>query len=842
MGLSTKQLGRLSELLDEALPLARAERRAWLESLSSEDAPLIAALREALLADEPDTGALRKLAQLPALSPSASGDASTTERRAGERLGAYELLQPLGAGGMAEVWLARRADGVFERQVALKIPRLSHLPAEMVERFARECKILATLECPGVARLYDAGVSESGIPYIAMEYVPGQPLIAWCDSHGADLRVRVQLFVQVLDAVRQAHAQGIIHRDLKPSNILVTGGGEVRLLDFGVARLLQADEETGSLTRVYGRALTPEYASPELLRGKTVDVRSDIYSLGAVLHELLTGARPGEAPSQGTPKPGLTAALHGIVTMAMAADPAHRYPDAASFAAALRRAVNESEVSPARRFRFRVLIMGAAAGILLIGAAAFYRFRSTPADPLPGAALAPQESAATIAVLPFVDLSEGKDHGYLSDGLAEELIDLLTKVPELRVTARASSFAFRDQQVPMASIAEQLNVANVLEGSVRTSGNRLKFTVQLVQARYGTVIWSETYDREMKEIFEIQENVAAAVVDALKLRLLAGNAVFSGRRTSSVEAYTEYLLGRQYRDGFSLERQQHARAAFERAVRLDPSFAAAHAGIALAAADIGSMTMTAAPYELAIVEAELAMGLAPRLVEAYVARAHVRMDRDWDYAGARSDLEFASSVDPNNLELMQIYAAYWLNTGNLKKALELQRRNIARNPISSTAWDWLGVMLASARDYPGARLAYERAEQLSPYSDYRLLLRTLVELYSGNREEALRLARSNSDVERRDYAIALVESARGGSAEGEAALQRLITNFPNRCAAQIAYIYAMRGDDEQAFAWLDKAIALRDPGLKGIRNRPEFDKFKGDPRFMRALQLMDVAG
>jgi len=832
------QLGRLSELLDHALPLSREERRAWLDSLSSEDAPLVLALRAALLAQESDAEAFRGLDHLPAMG--ASSDDSATERRVGERLGAYQLLQPLGAGGMAEVWLARRADGVFERQVALKIPRLRHLPAEMVERFARECRILATLECPGVARLYDAGVGAGGIPYIAMEYVPGEPLITWCDSRSLAIRARVHLFLQVLDAVSQAHAHGIIHRDLKPSNILVTSQGEVRLLDFGVASLLQAETNPRSLTRIYGRALTPEYASPELLRGEPADVRSDIYSLGAVLHELLTGARPGQKPSEDGKSLELSAELRGIVAKAMAAHPADRYPDAAMFAAALQR-VTENAAAPGRRSRVRYLVVGAAAALAgVIGMASLHWTRVAPDSGAPSGAATADGMPTTIAILPFVDLSEGKDHAYLSDGLAEELIDLLTKVPELRVTARASSFAFRDQRVPIATIARQLSVANVLEGSVRTSGNRLKFTVQLVRARDGTVIWSETYDRELEDIFEIQENVGAAVVDALKLRLLAANALSSERRTANVRAYTEYLLGRQYRDGISLERQQHAQAAFERAAVLDPSFAPAHAGIALAAADIGSMTMTAAPYDLALAEAERAIALAPRLVEAYVARAHVRMDRNWDYVGARADLDFASSVDPNNMELLQAYAAYLYINGKLAKALEIQRRNVARNPLASTAWDWLGVMLSDARDYPGARQAFERAEELSPYSDYRLLLRTLVEVYAGNHAEALRLARSNSEPDRRDYSLAMAAFSAGQTAEAFAALERLKSREPDLYSAQIAFIHAMQGDREQTYVWLDRAIALRDPGLKGMQNRPEFDKFKGDPRFERVLRLMNL--
>jgi TolB-like protein len=530
------------------------------------------------------------------------------------------------------------------------------------------------------------------------------------------------------------------------------------------------------------------------------------------------------------------------VVKAMAAAPADRYPDAATFAAALRRIESASTAAPAPKTRARYLVVGAGVALAaLIGLAFFQWFRSTAVPGMPADASAvTQSTVATIAVLPFVDLSAGKDHGYLSDGLAEELIDLLTKVPELRVTARASSFAFRDVRVPIATIAGQLNVANVLEGSVRTSGNRLKFTVQLVRARDGTVIWSETYDRELEDIFEIQENVAAAVVDALKLRLLAGHALSVDGRTASVGAYTEYLLGRQYRDGISLERQQHALAAFQRAATLDPNFAPAHAGIALAAADIGSMTMTAAPYDLALTEAELAMALAPRLVEAYVARAHVRMDRNWDYVGAKSDLDLASGIDPNNLELLQSYATYWWISGNVARALEIQRRNVARNPLASTAWDWLGKLLSDARDYQGARQAFDRAEQLSPYSDYRLLLRTLVELYTGNHGEALRLARSDPDGERRDYLVSMTAFSAGESAEARAALDRLKSRAPDRAAAQIAFIHAMHGDEEQTFVWLDRAIAARDPGLKGMQNRPEFDKFRGDPRFRRVLRLMNL--
>jgi serine/threonine protein kinase/Tfp pilus assembly protein PilF len=822
MGLSTQQMARLGELLDQALPLTPAARRTWLAGLPSEDLPLVQSLREALQADDPDVASIRSLDQPPPM----------TEHHAGERLGAYELQRPLGAGGMAEVWLARRADGAFERHVALKIPRLSNVPVEMAERFARECRILATLEFPGIARLYDAGIEDNRTPYIAMEYVQGEPLVAWCDSQGLEVRARIDLFLQVLDAVGYAHARGIVHRDLKPSNILVTGQGEVRLLDFGVASLLRADTEPRSLTRLYGRALTPEYASPESLRGGHADVRSDIYSLGAVLHELLTGTRPG-----GEAGADLSGALREVLAKALATSPADRYPDAAAFAAALRRVSGDAGF---RRTRTRYLIAGVAVTVAAIGAVSYYRMHAaTSSAPAASAATAPH-ATATIAVLPFADLSEKQDRGYLSDGLAEELIDLLTKIPELRVTARASSFALRGQPADISAIARQLNVANVLEGSVRASGSRLKISVQLARTSDGTVIWSETYDREMKDIFEIQEEVATAVVEALKLRLLSEHSLSAERRTANVRAFEEYLLGRQYRDGVSVERHQRAQAAFQRAVALDPSFAPAHAGLALAAADIGGATMQTAPFDLALSEAERAMALAPRLTEAYVARANVRMNRNWDFVGARADLDFAMSIDPNNMELLQAYGSFLWITGKLDEALEVQRRCVARNPLASKTWDWLGVMLMNARDFPAARKALQRSEELSPYSDYRLLLMTLVEIYAGNHEEALRLARTNSSPEHRDYTIAMAAFSLGRIAEARAARERLIARAPDQAASQIAVVYAWQGDDQQTFVWLDRAIAIRDPGLFGIQTRPGFDRFKGDPRFERVLRLMNV--
>jgi len=386
MKLSVSQTAQLSRLLDEALPLDAAGRRAWLEKQSAEYPDLAEALRKVLLPDDSLAAGFEMLAALPKLGGAMEAPALTTGNlHAGKRVGPYEMIRPLGAGGMAQVWLARRADGAFRREVALKLPALTHLRADLEQRFAQERDILASLEHPHIARFYDAGVDPNGLSYLALEYVHGEALTDYCDAHRLGTAARLKLFLQVLDAVQFAHTKHVIHRDLKPSNILVNESGDVQLLDFGVAKLLEAEEiDHTQLTGVHGRALTPDYASPELLRGEPVDARCDVYSLGVLLYELLTDVRPyalrnaasigllehaiamvevkkpstrplaDTAAARGTTPEKLARQLRGdldaIALKALAKDPARRYSSAAAIAQDLRRHLHTRpiEALPAR--------------------------------------------------------------------------------------------------------------------------------------------------------------------------------------------------------------------------------------------------------------------------------------------------------------------------------------------------------------------------------------------------------------------------------------------------------------------------------------------------------------
>jgi serine/threonine protein kinase/TolB-like protein len=642
MALSIPQMARMSQLLLEALALDEAGRRAWLDSLPPEQRDLAPALRDALLPEAAQAAQLRALMSLPKLgAPDEASAPAPSGLQPGTRVGPYELIRRLGVGGMAEVWLARRADGALKREVALKLPMRNRLQAGLEARFVRERDILATLEHPHIARLYDAGVDPQGLPYLAMEYVQGESLTGWSDAHRLGIPERLGLFLQVLEAVQYAHEKGVIHRDLKPSNILVTESGQVRLLDFGVARLLEAEEtDQPALTSIYGRALTPDYASPELLRGDPIDARSDLYSLGVLLFELLTDTRPYKLKSAASigaldqaiatlevKKPSmqlepsaaairnstlerlerqLRGDLDAIVLKALAKDPPQRYLSAAAMADDLRRYLQGRPIraQPARVvYRLRKFVLrnrtlvgvstvALAAIVATVGYALYRESRAevtvsaktlavVPATPSPAstvAAFAPP--AHSIAVLPFVNMSGDKGQEYFSDGLTEELLNSLSRITELQVAARTSAFSFKGKDTDIGTIARKLNVGAVLEGSVRRSAHTVRISAQLINAVTGFHLWSQTYDRNLGDILALQTEIANAVASALKLTLLgdvAAKIELGG--THDAAAFDAYLrASKAYRTQHDTKGVQTAIAEYSEAIRLDPGYALAFAG------------------------------------------------------------------------------------------------------------------------------------------------------------------------------------------------------------------------------------------------------------------------
>ena len=786
---------------------------------------------------------------------------------------------------MAEVWLARRADGAFKRDVALKLPLLTRRRKDLEQRFAHERDILASLEHPNIARFYDAGIDTEGLPYLSMEYVQGQTLMSWCDSQSLGIPERLALFLQVLDAVKYAHEKHVIHRDLKPSNILVAESGHVRLLDFGVAKMLQGEDawDQTQLSRVYGQALTPDYASPELLDGAPVDVRSDVYSLGMVLYELLTGARPYRLNSRAsiaslkeaaaatdiknpssqvsaeasvaraTTKDQLARKLRGdldaIVLKALAKAPIERYDSAASLAEDLQRYMRGAPVKarsspilyPVGKFlrRNRPTLWFAAMSVIAIVVAigADRLILSKRVDSAPPTALT--TPARSVAVLPFADMSENHDQEYFSDGLSEELIQLLTQVPNLQVPARTSSFYFKGKSATIPEIASTLHVSHILEGSVRKSGNTVRVTAQLVRADNGYYLWSETYDRDIQDIFKVQDEIAAAVVTALKGKLALAPKV-SARRTSNAEAYNQLLLGRQFFNRSNADGLGRAVAAYRQAIALDPGYAAAYAGLADAEDNLADWTGDTAGFKRAAVAADKAIALAPDEADGYSARGSQRIYHSWDWAGARADFVRALALNPTDSGVLRAYGIMLGSLGLFPEATTEIRKAIAIDPLSSRGWEALGTFLLAQKDFPATHEALRRALEIQPDDALNLNRLGVLQLLQGKAQDALSTYRRVDDDGFRLYGISMAEHTLGHAKASQQALDETIAKHASDSAYQIAEAFGWRGDKDNAFAWLERAYRQGDGGLGETKIDPLLESLHGDPRYVALLRKLNL--
>jgi serine/threonine protein kinase/regulator of sirC expression with transglutaminase-like and TPR domain len=891
MRLTGPQIALMSRLLDEALPLNDAGRRRWLEALPAEYQDLFAPLRQALLPEFYRSPDAENLATFLESADEQAGRVEPTGLQPADRVGPYELIHLLGAGGMAEVWLAKRADGAFNREVALKLPSMTRVRRDLEQRFIRERDILASLEHPHIARLYDAGIDPQGLPYLSMEYVQGELLTHWCDAQRLDIRARLRLFLQVLDAVQYAHERQVIHRDLKPSNILVTKAGQTRLLDFGVATLLDDGEVAGStpLTAIYGHVLTPIYASPEMIRGDPVTPRSDIYSLGVVLFELLTGDRPYRLNAGASRaileqaiaaaevrKPStqivqeawgarsvtheqLTRQLRGdvdrIVLKSLAKEPQSRYTSAAAMADDVQRYLEGKPIAarPPRlsyrlgKFLHRnrlVVSVGAGAAILVLAMLGYEIERRVDQafDDAKSVLVTRPINEKSIAVLPFLDMSEKKDQGYFSDGLSEELITLLAQIQDLQVIARTSSFHFRNQDVSLREIAGTLGVAHVLEGSVRRAGNTVRVTAQLIRTDDGVHLWSQSYDRDVKDIFQVQDDIAAAVVSSLKIKLLAISS--DPHRSDSPEAYNQFLLARQLGRRGNLEDIERAVATYRQAIALDPNYAAAYAGLSFSETAIANSTQDAARFALARDAAEKALELAPQFADAYRARAQLRLET-LDFAGARADSETALTLAPGESAVQSLYGAQIAVFGKIPQAITAMKKAIDLDPLSGYAWANVGLFQTATHDYPAARQSIERALAISPTADSFHFALGQLDLLQGRLAEAQAEFQKQSADGNRRMGVAMVEHANGHDKQSEAALKELIAKNAGDMAYQVADVYAWRGEKDKAFEWLERAYQQRDSGQNGIAWDPLLSSLKGDSRFgtlLTKLQLSDGAG
>jgi serine/threonine-protein kinase len=592
----------------------------------------------------------------------------------GENLGRYQVVARLGGGGMGDVYRAR--DTILHREVALKV-----LAGEAItrpdrkQRFIFEAQAASALNHPNIVVIYDIG-REQALDYIAMELVRGRTLDSLIAGGGLPVRDVLRYGEQIASAMAAAHAAGIVHRDLKPANIMITDEGVAKVLDFGLAKLAQNASSDSDITlsrlaaTVEGTVLgTVAYMSPEQAEGHAVDMRSDVFSFGAVLYETISGRRAFQGDSAMSTMAAILrdqpAPLRGHV---------HNIP--ADLDALIMRCL---EKSPDRRYQS----MGEIRAALL-------RMREGQS----GSASGPHphsvpQSDASIAVLPFANLSADKENEYFSDGLAEEILNQLAKIPKLRVTARTSSFAFRGKDQDVRTVANTLNVDTVLEGSVRRAGNRVRVSVQLIKASEGYQLWSERYDRDLTDIFAIQDEISTAIVQSLSERFgCAIQACARPRHTPPIEAYNALLLGRYHRFRFTPDSYAQAKRAFERAVEIDPEYADAYANLAVFHIAEWALDITdpRAAIENARSTASKALELDSSIGLAHAVLGSIEGAADYNWSAADARFAKALELDPNSPDI-HIQYGYWFLRPQRRfhDARQQYRAALESDPLSTFA-------------------------------------------------------------------------------------------------------------------------------------------------------------
>ncbi|MGZ6078719.1 MAG: protein kinase domain-containing protein, partial [Myxococcaceae bacterium] len=781
----------------------------------------------------------------------------------GEQLaGRFTILRFVARGGMGAVYEAN--DVILRTRVALKVlqGRVTTDAAAM-ERFRRELLLARRVSHPNVCRVYElyqsTTVAGAPIHFLTMEFLEGETLAARIGRQGRMTTAEaLPLVRQMCDGLAAAHAEGVVHRDFKSGNvILVHRNGDsghdasseprVVITDFGIARALKQDAEpTEGLTGAAGILGTPAYMAPEQVTGGAVSPETDVYALGVVLYEMVSGQLPfsgatplatalqhldAPAPRPEAVVPGLDPRWSRAIIRCLDREPKRRFQSAQDVPAAL---------TARSRVRRRLL---AGVGVLLLLLAAALLARQVRWSPL-GSWTRRATTEPSVAVLPFVDMSAAHDQEYFSDGVAQEIINALAQVPGLHVAARSSSFSFKGKSEDLRSVGQKLDVAHVLEGSVRKSGNRLRVTAQLVSAADGYQLWSRTFDRELADVFAVQDEIASAVVAALSTKVLVGRGgVIQERRVTSPEAYTHYLRGLQLQNTGATDGLKGAIEEFQRAIEVDPSYAPAHARLAESLirydSSVSDVERTGLDWRKAgALEAERAVDLAPSQVDGYEARGLIRTGFAWDWSGAKADLERAISLSPGSATARIRYSHLMAVLGRLGEAIEIARKAVELDPLAPETRYQIGALYNAAGDYALARETLKIGLATAPQHGLASRELAFTELLDGHPAEALALFRAHHQAWVRDFGAALAEHSLGHDAESRAALKRLLATSGDSALYQVAQVHAWRGETDLAFEWLERARLAGDPGTRYLKYDPFMRTLRNDPRFADVLTRM----
>jgi serine/threonine-protein kinase len=775
----------------------------------------------------------------------------------GQTFGHYKISKRIGGGGMGEVYMA--TDVTAGRKAALKLlPMHFTGDAERLKRFQQEAHAVVALNHPNILTVYEIGKDHSTY-YIASELIEGETLRQRLARGRIEVGEAAEIAIQVASALAAAHEAGIVHRDIKPENIMLRRDGYVKVLDFGVAKLAESafaeatadgkESMTLAETNVGAVLGTVRYMSPEQASGAPVDKRTDIWSLGVVLYEMVAGNAPFTGDTAREVMSSIlekepqrltsyvrqaSAELQQIISKTLRKDRDERYHSAHELLEALKDLRHKLEVetelkrsTPVPSWLRWIRSPTAVVLLLLVSALAlalpFYWNRhlttSSPPD-------------KSIAVLPFLDLSETKDQEYFCDGISEEILDGLAKVDGLRVVGRTSSFSFKGRNANASEVGKKLNVANVLEGTLRREGNRVRIRAELINTHNGFHLWSETYERELQGIFALQDEITRSIVNALKVKLAISLPVHEQLNT---DAYELYLQGLYFSNKSSEEDLRRALSFFQRAIETDPTFARAWTGIAKVwyfLADVYVKPLEA--YPLSRDAAMKAIELDERDAEAHCYLSEAKRVLDWDLAGADAELKRALELDPNSAPAHLFSGLHPLFRGELKDGLRRIIEAQKLDPVSPiTSYVATAAYLANDR-LDDAVVEGQRTLQLDP--NYFYLDSVLAAAYreKGNFDEAIALYTKAEDATHSPSSgLAITYTCMGREIEAQNILAQLLQAREKRyiSAPLIAAVAVALGNNEGAFRELERAYAEHSGILQWIAFLPEFRALRSDARF-----------
>ena len=774
----------------------------------------------------------------------------------GTRLGPYEVLGLIGAGGMGEVYKAR--DTRLDRTVAIKVlpPELS-TDAKRRARFEREAKTIAGLSHPHICTLHDVG-EHRGSTYLVMEHLEGETLADRLRRGPLPVAQALEFGAQIADALDAAHKHGVIHRDLKPGNVMLTANG-ARLLDFGLAKLhgpeaqapmdASAPTVTESLTHVGEVLGTRPYMAPEQVEGRPTDARTDIWALGCVLYEMVTG-RPAfrgdsaasltaaildrEPESMTTAQPLTPSSLERIVARCLAKRAEDRWASSRDVAHELRWIARPAERGGAPRpgvSRVRKALLGAAAlltvAVGVVGVVTFWPNQ---------AAVGGRTARVSLAVLPLADRSAGKDQGVWCEGIAETLIDSLMAVPSLEVRGRQSSFRFTaDDEV--GEVGRKLDVNHVLTGSLQRSGNRLRVAVRLIETASGRQLWTETFDGNAEQVFDIQDRIAGTVVSTLRVNVGGqDNARHTRRYTNDPAAYDLYLRARKVAANWMPDEQRLAIPILLEAVARDPEFVLPRVALAEIYADL-YVSAGVVPRDEAHAQAKAALdgalAIDPDNARALAIRAMLRFDFDHDLAGARLDYERAVQLSPRDPDVLVAHSFFLTQRGRLGEALDESNLLVRIDPAVAQYYFYRGRLLYYLHRYDEANVDYDKALQLDPSHPATLEWRVLTDLALGRKDLAEdRIARfEGSDAQWAAAARAWLDATYGNRESA-----RKYVDASGIGAFLMAINHAALEEREAALVSLARVADENRGILANAFLTHVFDRYRSDSEFVSLMQ------